>query len=585
MRQMGENTSLLPGKFFFEYIPDIALIVKPDGQIVEANPAACAAYGYDREELLNMDIFKLTPAYLHGLLLESFKKAKKGGALVEMLQQNREGQDIPVEINLQPVRYQEQLYYLCSIRNISHLLEILSKKDHLSWLTRMFTNIFMHITDGVMILDTEGRIKEVNLAAERILNKKAAEMIGQPLGQVLGIKTPYTNELLRRGQPYSDIEVFIESGGKNIQLTLSGNPVRDEEDRLVGGILFMRPIENIHNLVHRFTGNRASFQFEDIVTVSDNVLETIRLAAQAAGSMSNVLLEGESGTGKEVFAQAIHNQSSRRNGPFIDVNCGAIPRVLVGSELFGYAEGAFTGARKGGSPGKFELASGGTLFLDEIGDMPLEQQVTLLRVLQEKSITRIGDSKLIPIDVRVICATNKNLWEEVEIGNFRADLYYRLNVISIQIPPLRSRIKDIPLLFDYFLDAISSKTGRQFIYDRESLMKPLQRYHWPGNVRELQNVVERMVNISGGSYLNVEHLPPEIRKMNVTGNAFSRPAKTETIFEARQQSKKLRAEQEKQNIIALLDKYNGNVSKVAREMGYDRSTIYRKMRNYSISST
>ena len=157
---------------FFEYIPDIALIVKPDGQIVEANPAACAAYGYDREELLNMDIFKLTPAYLHGLLLESFKKAKKGGALVEMLQQNREGQDIPVEINLQPVRYQEQLYYLCSIRNISHLLEILSKKDHLSWLTRMFTNIFMHITDGVMILDTEGRIKEVNLAAERILNKK-----------------------------------------------------------------------------------------------------------------------------------------------------------------------------------------------------------------------------------------------------------------------------------------------------------------------------------------------------------------------------------------------------------------------------
>ena len=195
---------------------------------------------------------------------------------------------------------------------------------------------------------------------------------------------------------------------------------------------------------------------------------------------------------------------------------------MVGSELFGYAEGAFTGARKGGSPGKFELASGGTLFLDEIGDMPLEQQVTLLRVLQEKSITRIGDSKLIPIDVRVICATNKNLWEEVEIGNFRADLYYRLNVISIQIPPLRSRIKDIPLLFDYFLDAISSKTGRQFIYDRESLMKPLQRYHWPGNVRELQNVVERMVNISGGSYLNVEHLPPD-KKMNVTGNAFSRP--------------------------------------------------------------
>ena len=254
-----------------------------------------------------------------------------------------------MEINLQPVRYQEQLYHLCSIPNISHLLEILSKKDHLSWLTRMFTNIFMHITDGVMILDTEGRIKEVNLAAEEY-SIKSGEMKGQPCS-VLGIKTPYTNELLRRGQPYSDIEVFIESGGKNIQLTLSGNPVRDEEDRLVGGILFMRPIENIHNLVHRFTGNRASFQFEDIVTVSDNVLETIRLAAQAAGSMSNVLLEGESGTGKEVFAQAIHNQSSRRNGPFIAVNCGAIPRELVGSELFGYAEGLYRSQERG-QPGE-----------------------------------------------------------------------------------------------------------------------------------------------------------------------------------------------------------------------------------------
>ena len=162
----------------------------------------------------------------------------------------------------------------------------------------------------------------------------------------------------------------------------------------------------------------------------------------AAVSMSNVLLEG-SGTGKEVFAQAIHSESQRRNGPFVAVNCGAIPRELIGSELFGYTEGAFTGARKGGKLGKFELATGGTLFLDEIGDMPLEQQVSLLRVLQEKNITRIGDSRIIPVDVRVICATNKNLWQEVEAGNFRADLYYRLNVINITIPPLRQRQEDI----------------------------------------------------------------------------------------------------------------------------------------------
>ncbi|MGI6435959.1 MAG: sigma 54-interacting transcriptional regulator [Syntrophomonadaceae bacterium] len=579
-----ENNAILPGKLFFDNIPDMALIVRPDGRIVEANPAACAAYGYEKDELLALDIFKLTPAYLHGLLLEQFKKAKSGGVLIEMLQHDREGKDIPVEMNLQPVRYQEELFFLCSIRDISHLLEILSKKEHLSWLTRMFTNIFMHITDGVIILDSEGRVNEVNLAAERILSKKVGEIKGQHIGQVLGIKTPYTNELLRRGKPYSDIEIFIERDKKSIQLTISGNPVRDEEERLTGAILFMRPIENIHNLVHRFTGNRASFQFEDIVTVSDNVLETIRIAAQAAGSISNVLLEGESGTGKEVFAQAIHNQGSRRNGPFIAVNCGAIPRELVGSELFGYAEGAFTGARKGGSPGKFELASGGTLFLDEIGDMPLEQQVTLLRVLQEKSITRIGDSKVIPIDVRVICATNKNLWEEVEIGSFRADLYYRLNVISIQIPPLRSRAKDIPLLFAYFLEKIRAKTGRNYYYDEEALMKPLQKYSWPGNIRELQNVVERMINIAGGADLSIEHLPPEIKKMEAMSTLTGGAKRATSIFEARQHSKKIRAEQEKLKIVALLDKHDGNVSSVAREMGYDRSTIYRKMRHYHIMS-
>ncbi len=578
-----DNNSSLSGRLFFDNIPDMALIVKPDGWIVAANPAACEAYGYQNDELLTMDIFKLTPAYLHGLLLEQFKKAKSGGLLIEMLQHDRKGRDIPVEIHLQPVRHQEKLYFLCSIRDISHLLEILSKKEHLSWLTRMFTNLFMHITEGVIILDSEGRINQVNLAAEKILDKKVKEMKGQHIGQVLGIKTPYTDELLRRGNPYSDVEVFVEHGQKSTQLTLSGNPVRDEEGRLTGAILFMRPIKNVHNLVHRFTGNRARFQFEDIVTVSDNVLETIRIAMQASSSMSNMLLEGESGTGKEVFAQAIHNQGSRRSGPFIAVNCGAIPRELVGSELFGYVEGAFTGARKGGSPGKFELASGGTLFLDEIADMPLDQQVTLLRVLQEKTITRIGDSKVIPIDVRVICATNKNLWEEVEIGSFRADLYYRLNVILIQIPPLRSRCRDIPLLFAYFLDKMSSKTGRNYYYDEESLMKPLQKYSWPGNIRELQNVVERMVNIAGSSDLRIEHLPPEIKKAGTIASLGGAPRVT-SIYEARQTSKKIRAEREKHKIVDLLDKHDGNVSRVAREMGYDRSTIYRKMRNYQIRS-
>ena len=224
--------------------------------------------------------------------------------------------------------------------------------------------------------------------------------------------------------------------------------------------------------------------------------ETIEVARMAARSSSNVLIEGESGTGKELFAQAIHNASKRSAGPFVAVNCGAIPRELIASELFGYSEGAFTGAKKGGNPGKFELADGGTLFLDEIGDMPLEQQVALLRVIQEKSVSRIGSNQVIPVDVRIICATNKNLLELMQTGRFRQDLYYRLNVINLRILPLRERKEDIPVLFQHFLQQMNQE-GNQL--SQQDVIEHLLSYDWPGNVRELQNVVERFVHL--------EHMP------------------------------------------------------------------------------
>jgi len=254
-------------------------------------------------------------------------------------------------------------------------------------------------------------------------------------------------------------------------------------------------------------GDTPSFTFKDIVGKSPALKKSLQLALIAAESDSNVLIYGESGTGKEVFAQAIHNQSSRRFGPFVAINCGALPKELIESEFFGYEEGAFTGAVRGGKKGKFELAAGGTIFLDEIGEMPLEQQVMLLRVLQNKSFMRLGGSKTIKADVRIICATNKNLRQEVERGGFRQDLFYRLNVLDIALPPLRERREDIALLFDHLLNQICQQVDLAPPVVESQVLDILKDYAWPGNVRELQNIIERMFSLSNKKLICAHQIP------------------------------------------------------------------------------
>ncbi|MBP2666789.1 MAG: sigma54 specific transcriptional regulator, partial [Firmicutes bacterium] len=305
----------------------------------------------------------------------------------------------------------------------------------------------------------------------------------------------------------------------------------------------------------------------------------------AATSFSNVLLQGESGTGKELFAQAIHHHSERSEGPFIAVNCGAIPRELISSELFGYEEGAFSGAKRGGRPGKFELAAGGTLFLDEIADMPLEQQVALLRVLQEKKLVRIGGERVIPADVRVICATNKTLLNEVEKGAFRQDLYYRLNVISITVPPLRERGNDIIVLFQHIIDKIGKERGHKYSVD-EKVLECLRRYNWPGNVRELYNVAERVVSISEEQTIMLRHLPPEIYSPQEHADRFElQPFPQVVLGDSIKQQRVLAMEQTEQaEIVAFLNQYGGNISRVAKKLGVARTTIYRKLQRYGIDN-
>jgi len=566
----------------FEHYPESMLLIDSSGRILDANRKALELYEIEKAELLKLDVFSLSTEEYREPVYQMLEIAVFEEKVVEIVHLSWTGKPIPVEVKIKPLFISDSRIILFYVKDISIRQQMQVKNDRLQYLNSVYVDIFMHMPDGAIIVNPQGKIKEVNLAAQSILGQSLQEMQGKSVSEYLGMNIPHIQAMLENGESYRDVELLIPGQERNLHAVISGIPFRSN-GVLRGGVIYLSPIEKIHHLVNRFTGARASYSFQDIITVSHSMQEAIHLAKMAASSTSNVLLEGESGTGKEVFAQAIHSASQRKNGPFVAVNCGAIPRELIGSELFGYIEGAFTGARKGGSPGKFELASGGTLFLDEIGDMPLEQQVTLLRVLQEKNITRIGDSRTIPVDVRVICATNKNLWQEVEAGNFRADLYYRLNVINIDIPPLRRRKEDIIVLFDYFLSKIPAGKA-PLPEERINIEESLQQYRWPGNIRELQNVVERMVHMAGTLPVGVKHLPPELRRSvseTVPGHK-SVDVSEISIYEARGHHKKVIQEQERDMIISLLKHFQGNISKVAREMGVNRSTIYRKMKVYKI---
>lgn len=467
-----------------------------------------------------------------------------------------------------------------SVNVIEEELRLRKKNNELVCMNNHLTFIMEYMKDGIFIVDREGIITQANPAACQLFNLSQGELQGSSVKELTG-SAKATMEMLVSGKAYNDEEIMFDGRNGNMHLLASGKAIYDNCGDINGGIIFIEPMNNVKNLVNRFSGAHARFSFDDIIGDNPELREAINIATLAAGNDSNVLIIGESGTGKEVFAQAIHNQSSRRNGPFVAVNCGAIPRELISSELFGYVEGAFTGANRKGRPGKFELASGGTLFLDEIGDMPFEQQVALLRVLQEKKIVRIGGQSVLPVDVRIICATNKDLFKEVERGNFRQDLYYRLNVFSICLPPLRNRQEDIPLFLDYLLERLAVKDGVPRKQVDLEVLHYLQQYHWPGNIRELQNVLERMVGLCSGDRIGVDNLPQEI--LAPTAPPAPSPDKPIAVTTLREKRKDVLAERERQEIINLLSKYGGNISRVARDMEISRNTVYRKIKQYNIN--
>lgn len=438
-------------------------------------------------------------------------------------------------------------------------------------------NVFDTMSDGVIVVNMEGRVSQANPAAKKIIGYSDEALIGVHVVDLFSGKAPKTLNLLQTGESFNDREIFLDGRQGKIHAAASGIPVFNENKQVVGGAIILRPIAQVQRLVNKFTGAQASFTFDSIIGEDKQLKRSIRMAMKAGANDATVLLQAESGTGKEMFAQAIHNISQRSDGPFIAINCAALPRELVGSELFGYVEGAFTGARRGGRPGKFELANKGTLFLDEIGDMPLEQQAILLRALQEKAILRVGGESPIKVDVRIIAATNQDLLSLTEQKMFRADLYYRLNVVQIRIPPLRERPKDISLLFNYFLKEMSTRLNRYISTIDPAVIDSLEAYDWPGNIRELQNVVERILLVNEDDRITKELLPREI----VKGAGIKNEGEPESLIptlSTRDLRKQYALEQEREQILKALNDHGGNICKAAASLGISRSTLYRKMK-------
>lgn len=436
--------------------------------------------------------------------------------------------------------------------------------------------IMESISEGLICTDKKGVVTDINRFARRKLQINENEIIGKNIDTIIDQKHKIEmNKVIKSGEKYYEQEIsFLIRRKKKILCLIMTSPIIDISTEAIEGIvLVFREAKAVHNLVNKIIGAEAPFSFEDIIGTSNAIRNAIKVASKAAESETTILLKGESGTGKELFAQSIHNISNRRNRPFICLNVGAIPRELVASELFGYVEGAFTGARRGGHPGKFELADGGTIFLDEIGDMPLDVQVNLLRVLESREIVRLGGHDVTRVNVRVIAATHKNLEEAVSRGNFREDLYYRLNVVPIEIPPLRERKEDIRILVDYFLGRISARMGKEFNEISKSFYSSLADYRWPGNVRELQNIIHQVLNLlEDEKVLTEEHLPKHIKNIDI-----------DTLESIKYKLLTLK-DIEKLTIQRTIKQLEGNLTQTAKTLGISRSSLYRKMEQYNIDN-
>ncbi len=427
-----------------------------------------------------------------------------------------------------------------------------------------FETILDSISEGVFTVDLNWRITFFNRAAELITGFKRQEALGQFCYEILRsdrcFKDCPLRQTLRSGQPLRDQEVIIlDRQNREIPVSVNTGLLQDKSGRIIGGVETFREMASLKELEREVKGR---YRLGDIVSRNPKMLEIFRILPEVASSDVTVLIQGESGTGKELIAQAIHDLSPRKNGPLVKVNCAAVPETLLESELFGYVRGAFTDAKKD-KPGKLKLASGGTLLLDEIGDMPLSLQPKVLRAIEYKEYEPLGSTRVEKADVRIIAATNRDLEKMVREGRFREDLFWRLNVFKIELPPLRERREDIPLLVEHFIDKLNRKTQKGIKGISEEAMKILLDYHWPGNIRELQNAIEHAFVLCKDRLIRPQHLPAYLMERGETLGGSLRDIEAKLIRKA-------------------LDEAGGNLTRASRILGIHRTTLWRKLRKMGL---
>ncbi|WP_078379910.1 sigma 54-interacting transcriptional regulator [Sutcliffiella halmapala] len=501
---------------------------------------------------------------------------------------------------------------------VNKVLELHEQNQSLDQIVKMYEVCFDTAYEGITVVDENGIIQLFNSSYSRFVRMKKDDVIGKHCTEV--IENTRLPVVLETGIPERSNAVMLQGQ------EMVAHVIPIWKNTKVIGAIGMLVFEGVSELAKAFdklqvlkeTSNKQftleipkqekeKITFDKIIGESKSIGEVKKIARRAAKTMATVLIIGESGVGKELFAKSIHHLSPVKNGPLISLNCAAIPDELLESELFGYDPGAFTGASKGGKPGKFELAHNGTLFLDEIGDMSLHLQAKLLRVLQEQKFERVGGISEINVNVRIIAATNQPLEKLVEKGAFRKDLYYRLNIVPLHIPPLKNRKADIPVLVSHLLEAASKKHHLSSIKISREVMEKFIQYDWPGNVREMANILESLVVLTDQNQILLQDLPPHLTSY-LMPNEYTKPTKTSslasqptlsTVRELTQQSyslpqgniatsdllvnqKEANDELERELILSILQKVAGNKSKAAKILGIHRTTLYKKMAKYHL---
>ncbi|GFZ31115.1 sigma-54-dependent Fis family transcriptional regulator [Clostridium zeae] len=558
-------------KIILDNIFNEIIIVDTNNKIFFINEAASILFDLDCKSSLGKNINKLIPDPELPYLLSTKKEETKKPIVIN---------ELSLILNVIPICNGENLEgSILIFNNITNYKELLHKLDEEKNSSEILNTVIETAYDGMVIIDKNGIITMMSKAYKDFLGIKSEDVIGRHVTEV--IENTRMPIVLETGKE----EVAQLHRIKGNYMIASRIPIikNGEVIGVVGKVLF-RNVKELNSLYKKISAiekelanyksrfkefNTASYSLENIIGESEAIQSAKAIVKKAAHTSSNVLILGESGTGKEIFAHAIHSESNRYEGPFVKVNCAAIPSDLLESELFGYEAGAFTGARKEGKIGKFEIANEGTIFLDEIGDMPLHMQVKLLRVIQEREVEKIGGVATRKINIRIIAATNRNLERLVSEGKFREDLYYRLNVVTIEIPPLRERGNDIILISNHLIKKLSVSLDKKVNGMSKEAEEYLKTYEWKGNVRELENILERAINIMGDSnVIDVDDLPKEItgKKVSIT------PKRLQDILE----------ESEKNAIILALRAADGNKTKAAKILDIGRTSLYEKIEKYKI---